>query len=504
MKSSWRQLTMTKTESNAPVRLLPLVLCVAILAGCGGAPQPDPPLSADNLNLIFVVSEDLAHNVAGDINPRTANLTSRGLQRALRMGSFLKQNVLGGQNVSGIFTLEPTTHPQTVKQYPDIVPLETMQQFAMLNVIEQWHLNDSLAASSFPLDVSYPSDDVPDGVVRPFLTCSNRQGLEHSCQGLDFRDPSSANEAMLRDLITANSSGFYVFAAPWETVTAMMAWLNRTKRYELTLPTTYEDPNRIYAISIAPSGLPIMVTYDTKIDPPSSYPVLPAGGIVQSACLPATTHTEFHVEIIGGADGAVTPAGINTNETVYLVRHAEAHPTTWWEDGNTVGAGQWRALDLPWALEGKIHPTQVYSIDPAQVLPGSNSAVGDTYSYVRTNTTVLPYAIANNLPYNLAAGFSMMAQNPPQLSTQASDFFFTGGAFSNQTLLVGWEHDHIPTTVNALLSTYHGGKTVPDWPGNDYDTIWTVKLDAHGNVSVDNSMCEGISSKDLPGTAPAF
>ena len=51
----------------------------------------------------------------------------------------------------------------------------------------------------------------------------------------------------------------------------------------------------------------------------------------------------------------------------------------------------------------------------------------------------------------------MLAQNPPQLATQASDFFFTGGQFSNQTLLVGWEHDHIPTTVNALLSTYHGG-----------------------------------------------
>ncbi len=212
----------------------------------------------------------------------------------------------------------------------------------------------------------------------------------------------------------------------------------------------------------------------------------------------------FHIQITGGVDGAVVPAGVNKNETVYLVRHAEAHPTSWWEDGNFVGAGQWRALDLPWALQGKIHPTQVYSIDPAQVLPGSTSAVGDTYSYVRTNMTVLPYAIANNLPYNLAASFSMMAQNPPELATQASNFFFSGGTFSNETLLVGWEHDHIPTTVNALLSTYHGGKTVPDWPGDDYDTVWTVTLDAQGNVSVDNSMCEGISSKDLPKTPPEF
>ena len=36
--------------------------------------------------------------------------------------------------------------------------------------------------------------------------------------------------------------------------------------------------------------------------------------------------------------------------------------TSWWEDGNLIGAGQWRALGLPSALQDKIHPTQVYSI----------------------------------------------------------------------------------------------------------------------------------------------
>ncbi len=70
------------------------------------------------------------------------------------------------------------------------------------------------------------------------------------------------------------------------------------------------------------------------------------------------------------------PAGTNTNETVYWVRHAEAHPTSWWEEGNYVGAGQWRALDLPNALRGKIKPDQVYSIDPAQVIPSKDSALG--------------------------------------------------------------------------------------------------------------------------------
>ena len=105
---------------------------------------------------------------------------------------------------------------------------------------------------------------------------------------------------------------------------------------------------------LRPSDTASLLTYDSKIDPPSGYPTLPAGGIVESACLPALTNTTFHVQITGGVDGAVVPAGINTNETVYLVRHAEAHPTSWWEDGNYVGPGQWRALDLPYALQGKI------------------------------------------------------------------------------------------------------------------------------------------------------
>ncbi|MGD0697833.1 MAG: putative Ig domain-containing protein, partial [Terriglobia bacterium] len=59
------------------------------------------PLSADNINLIFVVSEDLAYQASGDVNPLTANLTSQGLQRSLLMAPFLQQNVLGGENVTG-------------------------------------------------------------------------------------------------------------------------------------------------------------------------------------------------------------------------------------------------------------------------------------------------------------------------------------------------------------------------------------------------------------------
>ena len=74
-------------------------------------------------------------------------------------------------------------------------------------------------------------------------------------------------------------------------------------------------------------------------------------------------------------------------------------------------------------------------------------------------------------------------------------------------MLLAWEHDHIPPTVNALIASYFpngGGRTAPDWPGNDYDTIWTVTLDSAGNLTVNNALCEGIDSTALPAACPQF
>ena len=135
------------------------------------------------------------------------------------------------------------------------------------------------------------------------------------------------------------------------------------------------------------------------------------------------------------------------------------------------------------------------------------SSSNDSYwSYTRPALTVLPYAIANRLPFQLVSSFDIFASDSPQ---RASEYFFRGGSFSSQSVLVGWEHEHIPTTVNALIGSYFlqnpgSAPVAPDWPAIDYDTIWTVTLDSHGNLTVDNGKCEGINSAELPATAPRF
>jgi hypothetical protein len=158
-------------------------------------------------------------------------------------------------------------------------------------------------------------------------------------------------------------------------------------------------------------------------------------------------------------------------------------------------------------LAGKMSPQQVYSIDPAQFGPGSLSATGDhNWSTVAPALTAEPYAIANNLPYNLVTSFEV---SDPQAAAQpTSDLFFNGGKFSNQTVLLAWAYQFIKPTILALLTSYNASSQqmgkISDWPPDDYDTIWTVKLDAVGNVTVSNGSCEGIDSSKLPSAPPQF
>lgn len=496
-----------------------LALALTLLAGCGGGSGSNAttPLSADNINLIFVLSPDLTYSAPGDVNSNTANLSNQGLQRSLQMATFLKTQVLGSQNVTGIYAVEPMTHLQTANNYPDIASMGAIQQFAMLNQIALPQGAAPAAmmnANSFPLNLTYAAGQVlPAGVITPYSLT-----LCPLCQGLDFSNSGGSNDALVSRILKSKATGFHVFSAPWETVRSMLTNINKTYGSSLVIPLSYAGPNQVYAVSIAPSGSASLTTYDSRLTPTATAPVLPAP-LPQTACnsqppfsFTVTAGQPFSLTMSGvtttGTKPAVLPAGISTNETIYMIRHAEAHPSPTYEDGNYVATGQWRALGLADALRDKISPDMVYSIDPAQVVPANGTGNSPyNYSYVRTVMTAEPYAIANNLPYYLAASFNLMdiVNSVPN----TNNYFFIGGTYSNKKILLAWEHDHFPYTLNDLLKRYfpNGGEPSVSntfWPSADYDTIWTVTLDATGNLSVDNALCEGIDSTKLPATAPQF
>lgn len=513
-----------------PARSLLLLLPLVVLFACsdGGTSSSAPgSLSADHINLIFVVTPDLAYSIAGDINPDTANLTSQGLQRSLMMATYLKQQVLGGNNVTGIYTISPMSHLQTANNYPDMAAIGFIQQFALLNQITLKTVKNSdgswktYTGNNFPINASYASAAaVPSGAVTPQPFIPDGQAYCSTCSGLDFGNAGGVNDILLSGIIDKKNPGFFVFAAPWETVRSMLASINSRYSYGLSLPASYRGTNYVYALSIPTTGTASLVTYNSNLHPPATYPVLP-----NSITLTACTNTKplqqdyFSLSASSGMPGVTIPPAINKNSRIYIVRHAEAHPDApdyGFDNGNYVAAGQWRALSLANTLRGKIAPDKVYSIDPSGMWYFNNDRA---VSYVRPALTVLPYAIANNLPYYLAAHLKLGNPYTPtelDVAQATRDFFFfphpDGSSFSNQTILVAWESGHIRPFLNELIKSFGAnlpqldtvGPPTGGWLSTDYDTIWTVTLDAQGNLTIHNALCEGIDSSKLPDGPPLF
>ncbi len=181
-------------------RRLLLFFGLTLLAGCGGSSAPvvpgpvNPrPLATDNINLIFVLSPDVEFQAQGDVSSSTGNLTNQGLQRSLLMAPFLQEKVLGNNNVSAIYALEPMSHLQTAGNYPDMAAIETIQQFAMMNT-DTLQFNpgesDLYTTNSFHINVSYAVGQTIDGVAPPLFNCSGCQGIDYAQSGRRQRHPA--------------------------------------------------------------------------------------------------------------------------------------------------------------------------------------------------------------------------------------------------------------------------------------------------------------------------
>jgi len=339
-------------------------LAVAVLAGGASAAASAPhfmPLDINPLNLIFLPSADVA--------PATGLMTSRGLQRSLRLASRLATIMV---SVGDIHAIAPTTAtaPRADNVY-DLSALESVEQLAL--------------EYDAPIDASAPAQ-----CASP---CPS-QGLDAT----DIGNPDGANERLVEGIIATarrtGATGNHVFSLPVALMNNLVGYINSAEKYHLRIPRLeHNQRNTAYVISIDRANHATMRLYTFPVAPPPSYPKLL---LRQSGACP-----QQRVSISTKVMGLRPPAGINTSERVYLVRHAEAHPNNQFENGNYVCRGQSRALGAPTILYRKITASSggrlprdfaVYGPDPSfPVGPHRNS-------YVRAALTVNPFAIAYGLP----------------------------------------------------------------------------------------------------------
>lgn len=194
-----------------------------------------------------------------------------------------------------------------------------------------------------------------------------------------------------------------MLSLPFETLQSLLGNLKSSHGYAYDVPSAWQGPNVVYTLSVSASSRSTLTAQDANLSPGTSHPRLTRR--YQSAPKPQAPTVVLEPATVSGSS---VPANINVNETVYFIRHAEAHPVQTYEDGNMTLKGDWRSLFIPTALEGKIKMSDlVYACDPSSPTlgsPASSSGLG-VYSYVRVSQTVAPCAIAHGIPFCLPTDY---------------------------------------------------------------------------------------------------
>jgi hypothetical protein len=156
-----------------------------------------------------------------------------------------------------------------------------------------------------------------------------------------------------------------------------------------------------------------------------------------------------------------------TVETIVCIRHGEKPPAGL---GQLTCRGLNRALALPKVLLGKYGAPQ-FVFAPNPTLKADK---GKNYNYVRPLMTIEPTAIRCGLPVNTEFSYQEIPGLEKKLEMPE---------YQSATIFVAWEHDLLDQFVKDLVKT-HGGDSaqVPKWPGEDYDSIFLVKITRSGGT----------------------
>ena len=138
---------------------------------------------------------------------------------------------------------------------------------------------------------------------------------------------------------------------------------------------------------------------------------------------------------------------------IVIIRHGEKPA-----DGDNLScAGLNRALALP-AVLNELMPTPP-NLTFVPVIGTDDKST----TRVRMLQTVMPYAVQHNLTINSY----FMVENTKAFARQLRKL--------RGTVLVVWEHHNIVAIAQAL-----GLDNAPDWPDEDFDSIWTISFGGGG------------------------
>lgn len=438
---------------------LPLTLFAAP-APCPSQPgQSQPCTSAPNFiqNAWTFVLVPTFETASKD----TARLSVEGLNHSLLFGQLLTSATAGltGQ-IKQIYAWSAPDEKCAITPN-DIAVLQTIEPFSLLNNM---------------------------GVNYNQVSC----GISPKCNCADVNTYNSP-ASIMQSIILNQAPGIYVVSMPAQAINASLVSLPNIldKKQLPKIKTTHQ-----YVVATVANGSTEAVLYEEQLAPKKVYPKLDLADARRKTCGTATKN----IFVSPPSKPAFT---LNTNLTVSFIRHVEAHPTAAFENGNYVCAGQWRALGANSLIKNKIQfmPDNILTTNPNGII-----ACAGTCSYIRPTLTIAPFATEFDLkmdiaqfPWNDAESLAaaLFTQNSP----------FSQPKYQNAKTLVAWEHVHIKKAVDYLLGTlYQNPKAVadlPEWNYTDYDSIWTISIDATGNLQFSNS-CEGLHSELLPSTCPAF
>jgi hypothetical protein len=179
----------------------------------------------------------------------------------------------------------------------------------------------------------------------------------------------------------------------------------------------------------------------------------------------------------------------DNGETIVLVRHGE-------KPANGLGQlsckGLNRSLALPSLLIGRYgKPDFIYAPDPSVQLYDNRDHTGPMYSYVRPLATIEPTAIRSELSVNTQIGFDQIDALQRELLQPA---------YAHSLIFVAWEHIKSYEFAKQVLQSYGiSPAQLPDWPNDDYETIYVFHIMRTGKGSAPRATLE-IQKEDLGNT----